>query len=320
MSWTFRTVAVVGSGAIGLYYGGRLAAAGADLAFLARADLAALRHEGLRATSVHGDFHLTRVRAAANAAEIGPVDLVIVAWKATANAHLESILPPLLHENTQVLTLQNGLGNCEQIARITGPERVLGALCFVCINRTAPATIHHSAGGRMAIGEFQPEEGGRAAELARRFSAAGIQALAVPNLAAAQWEKLIWNIPFNGLSIARGGLTTDLLLACPDTTAEIRRLMTEVVHAARALGHPLADELIESNIRRTLPMGPYKPSSMIDYLAGREVETESIWAEPIRQAEAAGIPMPHTRTLLDQIHQRISEKRSTGRDQLPDGP
>ena len=117
--------------------------------------------------------------------------------------------------NTQVLTLQNGLGNCEAIAEITGPERVLGGLCFVCINRISPGLVRHSAGGRVAIGEWRPGVPGRAVEIARRFKAAGIPGVAVDNLEQAQWEKLVWNVPFNGLSVAEGGVTTDVSVSNP---------------------------------------------------------------------------------------------------------
>ena len=162
----------------------------------------AIARDGLRVTSVHGDFELPRVQAFRAAAEIGPVDLVIVAWKATANDHLATVLPPLLHPQTEVLTLQNGLGNCEDIAAITGPQRVLGGLCFVCINRLGPGLVHHSAGARVDLGEWRAGVPGRAAEIARRFKTAGVPAVAVGNLAQAQWEKLVWNIPFNGLGVA----------------------------------------------------------------------------------------------------------------------
>lgn len=308
MNWTFRNVAVVGSGAVGLYYGGRLAAAGNDVAFLTRSDDAAIRRHGVTIKSIHGDVELPQVRAFRSSAEIGPVDLVIVAWKATSNHHLAEILPPLLHEGTQVLTLQNGLGNCEAIAAVTGESRVLGGLCFVCINRVAPGHVSHSAGGRIDIGEWRTGLTGRAAEVARRLQAAGVAAEAVANLEQAQWEKLVWNIPFNGLSVARGGVTTDVLLETPAAEQEVRDLMAEVIGAARRLGLPLGDDLIAYNINRTRPMRAYRTSSMIDFVAGREVELFPIWQEPLRRAHAAGHPMPHTARLLEQMRQRIAER------------
>ncbi len=246
------------------------------------------------------------MQSAESAAQIGPVDLVVVAWKTPANRHLEATLRPLMHEHTQVLTLQNGLGNCEAIACIVGPHHVLGGLCFVCLNRIAPGHVRHTASGKVVIGEWRPDARDRANTLAAAWKSAGIRAFATPHLEQAQWEKLVWNIPFNGLSIAEGGITTDILLANPRTCNEIREIMHEVVHAARVLGHPLDEALIEQNIERTRPMGPYRPSSMIDYLDGREVEIDAIWAEPLRRANAIGAPMPATHDLLEKIRTRCA--------------
>ena len=301
-------MAIVGSGAIGLYYGGRLAAAGENVKFLLRSDFDEIQQNGLRCESIHGDFELPQVQGFRRAEEIGPVDLVIVAWKATANSHLADVLPPLLHADTQVLTLQNGLGNCEAIAAITGSERVLGGLCFVCLNRLSPGFVKHLASGRISIGEFRPDGRGRAAEIVRRFKAAGIPAVIGEPLEEAQWKKLVWNIPFNGLSIAEGGVTTDQLLANSETEAEIRALMAETIAAARAQGLNLSDELAEQNIEQTRPMDDYRPSSMIDFVEGREVEVEGIWAEPLRRAEAAGVAMPHLRKLLERIRERVEQR------------
>ena len=305
MSWTFGSVAVVGAGAVGLYYGARLAAAGEEMAFLLRSDFDAVVRDGIRVESIAGDLQVRQVRACRSAAEIGPVDLVIVAWKATANGLLEEVLPPLLHEGTQVLTLQNGLGNCERIAAITGAERVLGAMCFVCLNRLAPGFVRHTAGGRISVGEFVADGRGRAEEIARRFSAAGIPTDAAPSLAEAQWRKLVWNIPFNGLAIAEGGVTTADLLERPEMEQEIRALMAEVVATARSQGVVVEDSWIDANVERTRPMGAYRPSSMIDYVEGREVEYEAIWGEPLRRALAAGVAVPHLERLAERIRRRL---------------
>jgi 2-dehydropantoate 2-reductase len=308
VNWTFKSVAIVGSGAVGLYYGARLAAAGEDVRFLLRSDYEAISRSGLIVASADGDFELPQVQAFRTAEEIGPVDLVIVAWKATSNEQLAAVLPPLLHAGTQVLTLQNGLGNCEALAAIVGPERVLGGLCFVCINRTAPGHVSHSAGGKVTLGEWRTDDRGRAAELERRFRAANVHGVAGGNLEQSQWEKLVWNIPFNGLSVAEGGVTTDMLLGTAEREGGLRELMVEVIAAGRALGLDLGDELIDFHIERTRPMGPYRTSSMIDFIEGREVEVAPIWEEPLRRAKAVGVAMPLTEALLRRIRERLVER------------
>jgi 2-dehydropantoate 2-reductase len=294
--------AVVGAGAVGLYYGTRLALAGGDVSFLLRSDFDAVKRDGIRLESVDGDARLTGVKAFRDPRDIGPVDHVIVAWKATANRHFAEVLPPLLHEGTQVLTLQNGLGNCEALAAVVGPERVLGGLCFVCLNRLAPGYVRHTAGGRVTVGEWLPRDGGpRARRMAAMLVESGVKSEAVGNLEAAQWRKLVWNIPFNGLAIAEGGVTTDQLLADPEIEAEVAGLMREVIAAARAKGHAIDDGVVDFEIGRTRPMGAYRPSSMIDYVEGRAVEYDAIWAEPLRRALAAGVEVPRLERLASRI-------------------
>jgi len=312
MTPDFQTIAIVGSGAIGLYYGARLAADGMDVRFLVRSDAGQIARHGIRVESVHGDIALPRVRAAADPAELGPVDLVVVSWKATANGHLGKVLPALLHPATRVLTLQNGLGNCEALAAVAGADRVLGGLCFVCINRIAPGHVRHTAGGRVVIGEWRSADGGATASaVADRWKRAAIQAAATSDLARSQWEKLVWNIPFNGLAIAEGGVTTDVILENPRTLDETRAIMLEVVAAANALGHGIETSWVDFNIERTRPMGAYRPSSMIDFIEGREVELDPIWAEPLRRAAAAGVDMPRTAALLDRIRGRLATSPSS---------
>lgn len=310
MAGGFR-IAVVGAGAVGGYYGARLAQAGEEVWFLARSDLEVLSETGWRVESVDGDFALHPVRACATAAEIGPVDLVIVAWKSTSNRFLAPTLAPLLHDKTTVLTLQNGLGNVEALASLVDPARVFGGLCFVCINRLAPGHLRHSAGGAVAVGAMQPPPDGRLGELVERLRRGWAGCRPVESLEHAQWTKLVWNVPFNGLAIAEGGLATDALLASPALESEVRALMVEVVAAAAARGHVLAPSLIEQQIQLTRGMGAYQPSSMIDYLEGREVELQAIWGEPIRRALAAGVKVPRMEALLERICARLNERRRT---------
>ena len=291
-----KTIAIVGAGALGGYYGAKLARQGADVRFLMRADLEVVRSEGLHVRE-HGEEWQVPARAFGSTREIGAVDLVIIGLKTTANAELEKLIPPLLHEGTLLLTLQNGLGNEEFLAERWGAERVLGGLCFVCLNRVAPGVIEHYGHGTLSLGEFGRAPSDRTRAIGALFSAAGVETQVVENLVTERWRKLVWNIPFNGLSIATGGRTCDLLLADAGLRAQVRALMEETIAAAGALGHPIPESFIDFQIERTYPMGPYKPSSMIDWQEGRAVEVESIWGEPWRQGQAAGVPLPRLELL-----------------------
>ena len=145
---------MIGAGAVGCYYGGLLARAGGDVHFLFRSDLAAVQAEGLTIKTRGETVHLRELPMADTTAAIGPCDLVIIALKATANHALEELIPPVLGPQTLLLTLQNGLGNEEYLAARWGAERVLGGLCFVCLNRTAPGVVEHYDHGTLSIGEY----------------------------------------------------------------------------------------------------------------------------------------------------------------------
>jgi 2-dehydropantoate 2-reductase len=295
-------IAIVGAGAIGSYYGARLALSGADVRFLLRGDLAAVRARGLTLRERDATRRLENVAAFGRAEEIGPVDLVLVALKTTANSALPALLPPLVAPHTLVVTLQNGLGNEELLARLVGAERVLGGLCFIAVTREAPGELvgYHTPGA-ITLGEFGRPAAARTRAVAALFERAGVSMRVADSLAEARWRKLVWNVPFNGLAIAAGGITTDKILADPRLACEVRALMDEVAGAARHFGFLVPEEFIQDQIDITPPMGPYKPSSLVDFLAGREVELEAIWGEPLRRAQAAGLAMPRLATLYAEL-------------------
>ncbi len=296
------SIAIVSAGALGSYYGARLALAGSRVRFLARSDLAVLRERGLTLREKDGVRRLAPVEAFATTGEIGPVDLVLVTLKATANAGLARLLPPLLHDRTAVVTLQNGLGNEELIAALVGGECVLGGLCYVAINRTAPGELtgFHTPGA-ITLGEFGRPAGERTRAVAALLESAGMKLRVVDDLVEARWQKLIWNIPFNGLAIACGGITTDRILGDPAIAGEVRPLMEEIAAAGRALGCDVPEAFIQAQLDITPPPGAYAPSSLVDFLAGREVEVEAIWGEALRRAQAAGAPMPRLAALYGQL-------------------
>ncbi|MEY4489966.1 MAG: hypothetical protein RIQ79_2474 [Verrucomicrobiota bacterium] len=305
-------IAVVGSGALGLYYGGRLARAGHDVVFLARADLGAIRENGVTVSYPGERYTLRPVKVAATPEEIGPVDLVIIGLKATANEALPALLPPLLGPGTVVVNLQNGLGVDEQVAAVAGVARVVGALCFVCVNRTAPGVAECTLPGYIALGELEGGPTERTRAVAALFTQAGVKTQVADSLLAARWHKLVWNVPFNGLAVVSGvgrtGMTTDRILQDAALEARVWALMREVQAIARAEGVVIADEFVVKQVEQTRPMGPYKPSTMVDYVAGRALEITPIWGEPLRRSRALGVAAPE----LEKLHEELVRAGAAG--------
>ena len=306
-------IAVIGPGAVGSYYGAKLSRDGHEVHFLLRSDFEHVRRHGVKILSPEGDFS-ARPKCATAPEQIGIVDLAIIAIKSTANAALREILPPLIDNHTAVLTLQNGLGNEEVISQIVPAEQILGGLCFVCLNRISPGVIHHLAHGKIELGEFQRWPEPRTHDIASALRHAGIPCSVRDNLEKAHWEKLVWNIPFNGLGVAscagleavRSGvftsrqqecLTTDKLLADAKWQDLVRALMLEVIASGNAFGFKIPVELAEDQIDKTRIMSAYKPSTLVDFERNQPVELETIFLEPLRRAESKKVAVPHLRAL-----------------------
>ena len=325
-------IAIVGCGALGSYYGAKLLHYGRDVHFLLRSDYDVVSRNGLSIRSPQSDFHV-RPHCWRSPADIGPCDLVLVGLKTTANDQFPTLLPPLVGKATCVLTLQNGLGNEDALARLFPVEQIAGGLCFVCLNRIEPGVVQHLAHGRIVLGEYRRLPEPRTHAIAEMFRNAGVPCSVSENLERAHWEKLVWNIPFNGLGVASvaglGGfdanispeeatshplqdcLTTDRLLADPRWEQIVREVMMEVIASARALGHAIPDEFADKNIERTREMGAYKASTLIDFERGQPLELESLFLEPLRQALHAGVQVPRLQRLselLTALDQRGSRR------------
>ncbi len=298
-------IAVVGSGALGLYYGALLQRGGEDIHFLLRRDYDAVSKNGLKIFSINGDFELPTVQGYRRSEDIGPVDLVLVGLKTFANDVLRELVSPLIGKGTNILTLQNGLGNEETLAELFGGERIIGGVAFLCSNRGEPGEVHHLGAGRIIIGEYVCGDQDRLKMLASVFNLCGIDCRITDDIKKARWEKLVWNIPFNGLC-ALLLQTVDRLLAVSHTRSLIRQIMLEVIRAANTqkLSTPIAEKYAEDMLLFTDNMGVYKPSMLIDREEGRQMETTAIFRKPLESGQNLGVAMHRVEmlaTLLEQV-------------------
>jgi len=300
-------IAIVGAGALGLFYGALLQKSGQEVHFLLRRDYAAVKAKGLQVFSVNGDFQLPQVNAWQKPEEIGPVDLVLVGLKTFANSSYSAMIGPLLAEGTEILTLQNGLGNEDALARLFGAERVLGGVAFLCSNRGEPGQVHHLAAGRIIVGEYEALDHARVERLAAMFVNAGVECRATDDLKRARWEKLVWNIPFNGLC-ALLQQPVNRLLAVTATRTLVKELMLEVIAAANLQGlkKPLVAGYADSMLQFTDNMGVYKPSMQIDREEGRELELEAIFRIPLQYGKGKGAAMPRVEMLATLLEQAMA--------------
>jgi 2-dehydropantoate 2-reductase len=296
-----RRYAIIGTGAVGGFYGARLARAGLDVHFLLHNDFDHVREHGLTVDSCDGDFVLPHVQAYGRAADLPPADVVVVALKTTQNARLADLLPGPARGGGVVLTLQNGYGVEEAAARVVGPDRVMAGLCFLCSNKVGPGHIRHLDYGFVTLADYAADGRPRGITdrmraVAADLRAAGIEVEFAEDLVLARWRKLIWNVPFSGLSVVLDS-TSDRLMADPHTRRLAEDLMREVAAGARAFGRTIGEDFIRHMMDLTDRMTPYRTSMQIDCDRKRPMEVEAIFGNPLRAAAEAGADLPRLAAL-----------------------
>lgn len=307
-----RSYAILGTGALGGLYGGMLARAGNEVHFLLRSDFDHVVRQGLRIESPWGDFTLEDVHAHRAAETMPPCDVTIVGLKTTVNAQLPQLLPGPTRGGGVVLVLQNGLGVEADAAGVVGADRVLGGCCFLCSNKVGPGHIRHLDFGKIVFGEYAPDrrpDTQRCQQICDDLSAAGIDAEITDDLPRARWQKLMWNIPFNGLSVVLDASTKELI-DDPDSLQLCESIVREVYAAAAACGHAIPESVIERTIDNTRKMVPYDSSMRLDYLHRRPMEVESIFGAPLHVAAEQSTTMPRVETLYRQL--KFIDARNAG--------
>ncbi len=307
------TYAVIGTGAIGGYYGALLQRSGKTVHFLLNSDYDHVRKHGLSIASVNGDFALPQVNAYADPHTLPRCDVAIVALKATANGILPAILPYVVNEKGIVLLLQNGYGQEEFIASLPGVHTIVAGLCFICSVRRGPGTIHHQDYGSVILSQYSQDgsPSGVTAimeRLAADLTDAGVPVDTNPDLIEARWRKLVWNIPFNGLSTLFQ-VDTAHIIGSPFLEHLSKDLMSEVAEGAAALGRVIPEEFITKMVNDTRNMRPYFPSMKLDFDAGKKLELEALYKKPLEAASQYHKKLPRIEMLYEELS-FLEEKKS----------
>jgi 2-dehydropantoate 2-reductase len=300
-----RTYAILGTGALGGFYGAKLQKSGLEVHYLLKSDYQQVSEQGLIIESKDGDFTLSQVNAYNNVDKMPQCDVVIVSLKTTQNQLLPDLLPPIVKDDGVVLVLQNGLGIEAEIAEIVSNVHVIGGLCFLCSNKVAPGHIHHLDYGQITLGEYTSNYQStgitkKMQEVTADFENAGISIELLEDLLLGRWKKLVWNIPYNGLSVILDA-RTDELMTDIHTRQLVESLMWEVVAGANSTGRTIPESFIQTMLDYTVKMKPYRTSMKIDFDEKRPLEIEAIFGNPLRKAAAEGVNLQQIRCLYQQL-------------------
>lgn len=294
--------AIVGTGAIGGFYGAMLANAGEEVHFLLNSDYAIVKEEGLHVISeVFSNIHLSKVNAYQRAADMPVCDVILVCLKTTSNESvLPSLVQPLLHDGSVIILIQNGLGVEADVAAQFPGTGVAGATALISVNKVGPGQMHHLDYGDLEIGNFNIEDAGMIDRVVAAFDRTGLIAKKAEDLNTLRWRKLVWNITFNGMCVVLN-TTADKLLADRATYNLSKEIMHEVILGANACGALLPESMVYDMLQFTIAMRPYAPSMKLDYDAGRPMELRYIYENPVAMAKAAGYYMSKVDMLLQQL-------------------
>jgi 2-dehydropantoate 2-reductase len=287
-------IAVIGAGAVGGYFGGRLAASGSDVVFLVRGKtLEALRTGPLRVQSIGGDFEVN-VRATDDPAEVGEVDVVLVAVKAWQVPEAAAAIQKMPGRKSVIVPLQNGMDAPAALAAVLGPGRVAGGLCRIVAEAKGPGQIdHYWAEPSLAFGELEPLANAEVlAQLCDAFVAAGVRCEIPRNIATAMWQKFLFIAPWGSLG-AVTQLPVGPLRESPESRARLVQALHEVAAIAHAEGSDLGTDIVSKTLE-TLDALPADTTSSMqrDIMAGLPSELEAQTGAVVRFGRKTGVPTP----------------------------
>ena len=287
-------VLIIGTGAIGGFYGALLAKAGADVSVVCRSDYDTVKKQGYSIQSDElGEWTFSPSQIVKSAADYnGPADYIILCTKVTPDVNRALLIQDAVNENTCVTFIQNGVEVEQELLDAFPNNEVISGLAFICCNRIQPGVIHHIAYGKLTLGSLNPrsDKADKAHHLSDLINQAGIESIISDNIVSSRWLKCLWNVSFNPVSVLSDGLSPQDILRSQEKL--IQTIMQEVCNIADACGHALPKDSININIKNTYAMPPYKTSMLLDYEKHQPMEIEAILGNTVRAAQREYVACP----------------------------
>jgi 2-dehydropantoate 2-reductase len=296
-------IAIMGTGGVGGYFGARLARGGHDVAFVARGEqLEALRADGLRVESPRGDLHLPEIVATDDPAELDPVDLVFFSVKLWDTEEAAEQIRPLLHDETAVVSFQNGVVKDDILRKVLGPQHVLGGVCYIAATIDRPGVIRHSgAMQKLTFGEYDGSGSARVGRFCAACADGGIDAEVSEHIERSIWEKFVFLVGLSGTtSLTRTPIGPIRSFAA--SRAFLRDVMDEVVNVARAQGVSMPPDYADDRLAFVDTVPDTMTSSMHhDLERGNRLEVPWLSGDVAARGRALGVPTPANRAIADML-------------------
>ena len=300
-------IAIVGAGGVGAYFGARLAAAGADVSFLARgAHLDAMRSKGLTINSFRGNLHLPRVTATDDPTAIGPADIVFFTVKLYDTAAATGLLAPLIGPETVVIPLQNGVDGVDIVSHAVGRPHTAGGTVYVAAVITEPGVIKHSALDHLMFGELDGTRTPRMERLLEACKPAGFQVTLSDDIQVDIWTKFVRLSVLSGMT-AVTRVPVGPIVADPELFAMLKTAAREAMAVARAKGIPIPDAVVDDVDRSYAGLPPHMKSSMLEDLErGRRLELPWLSGAVVRIGKEVGVDTPTHRFIAAVLKPHVN--------------
>ena len=287
-------ILVLGAGSVGLYFGGRLAQGGAEVSVVARSDYDTAVRSGYEVSSIAGDFHFSPHLVLRSAADYpGVADYVILSSKVLPTVDRVALLRPAIRsKDTVIVLIQNGIDIEEEIRAAFPDNELLSTIAYIGASRPAPGKVLHQGSGVLQMGVYPRGISSALKRLADVFNASKVKCEMMEDIVFTRWNKLLWNLPYNPVSVLAGGADTSRMSRGDELEKLCADLMSEVIRVANAAGVKLTERLAEDQREFTRNFPPYKTSMLQDYEAGRALEVEAILGNTLRAARRYGVDVP----------------------------
>lgn len=293
-------ILIIGAGAVGGFYGARLSQAGAEVSIICRSDYDFVKENGISIKS-HWDkeyFHFKPQQVLQNIKDYkDEADFILVSTKVLPTISIADLIKPALSKNSSIVLLQNGIHIEKPVANSFPNHHLISVIAFVCVSRIGAGKIHHQDYGRLVVGDFPSGISQKTSKLVELWNKSGVPCEAVSNIQTERWKKMVWNAPFNPISVLAGGIDTKKILDNEATKNLVENVMQEICILAKADGCELPPDIAAKNIEMTLKMKPYKTSMLLDFEEKRPLEVEAILGNALRFAKQALIDAPYLSTL-----------------------
>jgi 2-dehydropantoate 2-reductase len=294
-------ILVVGTGAVGGFYGSRLDQAGAEVTTVHRSDYATVLKDGIHIDSIDGPAHFRPKRVLRNVADYGAFpDYILVTLKSLPELDIATIIDPAVGPDTTIFLLQNGVDIEQPISNRFPDNEIVSGLAFICVSRSRPGHILHLCHGRLVIGSYPSGISPAVRQLAELFEKSKTPCPVSDSIVLERWRKLLWNAPFNPISVLTRTDTVQIM-AQPEIVELAREIMEEVCAVSSSVGHFLPQEAVEKNLAETRQMRPYRTSMLLDYEAGRPMEIEAIVGNIIKAAKNNDVEVPRLETMYSLL-------------------